>query len=114
MLVVALAGAPAADVTGKWRGTLTAQRDDGTTHEDKALLILTQKGNTVTGTAGGDENDRHPITTGTIDGNKVALEVTTKGGRTMKLALSIEGEEMKGTITNGERVAQIALKKLKE
>ena len=114
MLVVALAGAPGVDVTGKWSGTLTAQRDDGTKHEDTALLILTQKGTTITGTAGGHENDRHPISKGSIDGNKIALEVTLKNGRLMTFALSVENEDMKGTINTGERSAQIVLKKQKE
>jgi hypothetical protein len=114
MLAVALAAAPAADISGKWSGTLTAQRDDGSKHEDTALLILTQKGTTITGTVGGHENDRHPITKGTIDGNKIALEATLQNGRVMTFALSVENEDMKGTIQMGERTAQIVLKKQKE
>ena len=44
-----LVGAPA-DVTGKWEGTLTGQRPDGTTSEDSAYMVLEQKGTSVTGT----------------------------------------------------------------
>jgi hypothetical protein len=113
-LAVALAAAPA-NVTGTWEGTLTAQRGDGSTREDKALLILTQKDGTVTGTIGGGEDDQHPITTGTVDGNKVTLAATTDGGREFHIELTVESDEsMKGTIKSGERHATIAVKKRKE
>lgn len=113
VLMATLAAQPAT-VTGKWGGTLVGQRDDGEKREDTALLILTQKGTTITGTVGGNENDRHPITSGKIDGNKIALEATLQNGRVMTFALVVENDGMKGTITSGERTAQIALKKLKE
>lgn len=113
VLMATIAAAPV-DVNGKWEGKLTVQREDGTTHEDTALVILDQKDTTVTGTVGGHENDRHPITSGSIDGNKVTLLATTGNGREMKIELTVENDEMKGTISSGDRKAQLQLKKRKE
>ena len=109
-----LVGAPA-DVTGTWEGKLIGQRPDGTTSEDGAYLVLAQKGTTVTGTVGGNIDDQHPITTGTIDGSKVTLQAThSSNGREYKVELTVEGDEMKGTVTSGERTAQVSVKRLKK
>jgi len=84
MLMIALAATAlaAADVTGTWRGTLTPDgRDAG-----PALLILKQEGNAVTGTAGPDANESHPISKGKVDNDTVTFEVETPDG-VMKFAL---------------------------
>jgi hypothetical protein len=113
-LCLALVGGTAADVTGKWQGKITGQRPDGTTSEDTALLILEQKGTTVSGTVGGSESDRHPITSGTVDGNKLTLQAkNAKNDREYKIELTIDGDQMKGTLTAGERVAQLVVTRLK-
>jgi len=114
-LLLALIAAPPADVKGKWDGKITGQREDGTTSEDSALLILDQKDATITGTVGGNESDQHPITSGTIEGNKVSLVAKhLKNEREYKIELTVEGDEMKGTVTSGERRGQLVLKKRKE
>ena len=114
-LSLALAVQAPIDVTGKWDGEITGERADGTTNQDSALLILTQKDRTITGTAGGDESDRNPITSGTIDGNKINLMVMhERNKREFKIELTVEGDEMKGTIVAGERRGQIVLRKRKE
>jgi hypothetical protein len=114
-LSLALVVGSAAEVKGKWDGKVTGQRPDGTASEDTALLILDQKDSTVTGTVGGSESDQHPITSGTIEGNKVTLVAkNTQNGREYKLELTLEAEEMKGTLTSGERKAQLVVKKRKE
>jgi hypothetical protein len=114
-LLLALVVGSAADVTGKWEGKLTGQRDDGSTSEDTALLILEQKGTTITGTVGGNDADRHPITKGTIAGNKIALTAkNARNDREYTLELTVEGDVMKGTLATGERKAQLVLKRRKE
>ena len=112
VLMATMTAAPL-DVAGRWEGKLTAQKPDGTTHEDTALVILEQKDTTLTGTVGGSDADRHPITSGSITGNKVLLTAQT-GDREMKLELTVEKDEMKGTITRGEMQAQLQLKKQKK
>lgn len=111
-LMVSLVAGPAADVTGKWDGTIKAQRSDGSTHEDSALLILTQKDKTITGTVGGNESDQHPIVSGTIDGNKLTiLAKHANDGREYRLELTVDGTEMKGKLTSGDRSAELVAKK---
>jgi hypothetical protein len=114
-LLLTLVAGPAVDVKGKWDGTITAQRPDGTTNNDTALLILDQKDTTVTGTVGGNESDQHPITSGTIEGNKLTLLAKhAQNGREYKIELTVEGDEMKGTLSTGERQAQLVAKRRKE
>jgi len=113
-LALAVVAAPAADVTGRWEGKLSAQRPDGTTTEDTALLILQQKGSTISGTIGGSDTDQHPITKGAIDGSKVSLVArNTRNEREYLLELTLDGDQMTGTLTMGERKAQLTLKRAK-
>jgi hypothetical protein len=112
-LLVTLAAAPA-NVTGKWDGTLTGQREDGSKNEDTALMILEQKETTITGTVGGSDSDQHPITSGKIEGNKITLEAKSANGREFHIELTLENDELKGTIATGGRLAQLQLRKRKE
>ena len=106
-------GAPA-DVTGKWEGKISGTRPDGSTAEDTALLILEQKGTTLTGSVGGNESDQHPITKGTVDGNKISITAKNRNNeREIKLELTVEGDDIKGTLIMGERSAQLAAKRVK-
>jgi hypothetical protein len=106
-------GAPA-DVTGKWQGTLTSTRSDGSTAEDTALVILEQRGSKLSGTVGSNENDRHPITSGSIDGNKISLQAKNANNeREYTIELTVEGDAMKGSLTSGDRSATLALKRVK-
>lgn len=112
-LSAVLTAAPA-DVKGKWDGTITAQREDGSTHQDTALLILDQKDSAVTGTVGGNEDDQHPITSGTIDGNKLTILARHKeNGREYRLELTVDADDMKGTLSSGQRQAQLVCKRRK-
>lgn len=114
-LIVSLTTGPVtADITGKWDGTINATAPDGTARQDSALLILTQKDKAITGTVGGNEDDQHPIVSGSIEGNKVTiLAKNQRGDREYKLELTLEGDEMKGKLSSGERTADLALKKRK-
>ena len=107
-------GAPA-DVTGKWEGKISMTRPDGSPGEDTALLILEQKDTTLTGSVGGNESDQHPITKGTVDGNKISITAKNRNNseREIKLELTVEGEDMKGTLVMGERSAQLVAKRVK-
>ena len=51
-LAPAVAAQTAASFTGKWEGTFTRQRPDGTEDTSKVVFDLTQKGKELTGTAG--------------------------------------------------------------
>ena len=113
ILLSALTAVPA-DVTGKWEGSLTATRGDGSKHDDTVLLILNQKDGTVSGSIGGGENDQHPISTGTIDGDKVVITAThATNGREYRLELTLQNEELNGTVTAGEVRAEVRTKRRK-
>ncbi len=114
-LSLSLVAGSAADVTGKWDGKISGVREDGSKSEDTALLILTQKDTTITGTIGGSETDQHPITSGTIEGSKITIQAKhTTNDREYRLELTIEGDEIKGTLTSGDRKAELVAKKRKE
>ena len=113
LLVIALAAASlAADVTGNWQGTITPDgRDPG-----PALLVLKQDGEAVTGTAGPDEGERHPIRSGKVLNDTVTFEVETPGG-VMMFALKQNGEDLTGEITrerDGQKqTAKLAVRRTK-
>jgi len=81
-----------ADATGRWAGTIGDERGS-----DQALLILQQDGTKLTGTAGSDDNDRHSIQNGTIEGDTVRFEVP-RGDAVLSVVLKVTGDEMSGTI----------------
>lgn len=113
-LLLALVASSPVDVKGKWEGKVISQREDGTRNENAALLILDQKDGAVTGTVGADETDRHPVTSGTIEGNTLTLHAKhAENGREFHIELTVEGDEMKGTIKSGERTAEVVVKKIK-
>ena len=103
----------AADLTGTWKGTLTPDgRDPG-----PALLVLQQDGTSVTGTVGESEDtDRHPIRSGTIQGDLVTFDIEMAEG-SMKFELRLKGDELTGGVTrerDGQtRKAMLAVKRSK-
>ncbi len=106
--------AAAVDVTGRWEGTLSNARPDGGTEENPALIVLKQKDSVLTGTVGADDSDRHPITSGKIEGNKLTLFATSKNsGTEFKIELTAEADDLKGTISSGERKGTLQLHRVK-
>ena len=112
-LVVGVAAAPA-DVTGRWEGKLVSEREDGTSREEPALLILRQKGTTITGTVGEHESDQHPITSGSIEGDKIVLVAqNANNGREYRIELTLAGDELTGSVTSGDTRAQLHARRRK-
>jgi hypothetical protein len=104
----------AADIGGRWQGTVVVQREDGSSDQDSVLMILTQKDATITGTVGGREDDQFPITKGSIEGSKVTFQATNpNNGREYLVELLVDGDEMKGVVTMGQRKADLKVKKMK-
>jgi len=103
----------AADMSGKWAGTLSGDQNNS----DSALLILQQDGTKLTGTAGSDENDRHPIQNGTVQEDSVKFEVQLQD-RVLVADLTVKGDEMSGKVEmkrNGQtvRTGRLSLKRAK-
>ena len=92
--------------TGKWEGTYTLQRPDGTPAEPRAILFdMTQKGNEITGTAGpADQQTR--IDKGVVADGKATFEVQVPDGPLFKFSLTIVKGRLQGDMT-GERDGQV-------
>ncbi|MCU1233999.1 MAG: hypothetical protein JWP63_1966 [Candidatus Solibacter sp.] len=87
--------ASAADVTGTWDGTFKITTPDGQTQDDTVHLVLKQSGGAITGTAGPNADQQVPIGKGTIEGNKVVLEVPVPDGM-FKFDVVLDGDHLKG------------------
>ncbi|HMC60180.1 MAG TPA: hypothetical protein VKJ01_13385 [Candidatus Solibacter sp.] len=100
LLLLGLAlSAAAADITGNWSGSFNITRPDGETKEAEALLVLKQNGSEITGSVGPNENERHPIAKGKIEGDKITLETAEGDGPAIKFELVLEGDHIKGGAT---------------
>jgi hypothetical protein len=103
----------AADLTGKWAGTVD-MKQDGDAQTIPVVMIVKQEGNKLTGTAGPEE-DQHAIQKGVVDGDTVTLEVD--GGEAIYyLELKVDGDQISGAVkqgADGEKM-KIALKRVKQ
>ena len=91
--------------TGKWEGTYTLQRPDGTTAEPRPIVFdITQKGKEITGTAG-PPDEQTKIEKGVVADGKATFQVQTEGPL-FKFSLSIVKGRLQGDMT-GERDGQV-------
>jgi hypothetical protein len=91
-----------ADVSGKWSGSFDISGPDGEGKAAMAFLVLKQTGDSITGTAGPNEQQQFTIKTGKIDGDKITLEVAHDNGLVLKFDLTLADGHIKGDVT-GER-----------
>ena len=96
-----LAAQTTASFTGKWEGTFTRQRDDGTENTQPVVFDLTQKGTALTGTAG-PANQQWKIDKGAVTDGKATFEVQQPDGPLFKFSLTIVKGRLQGDMT-GER-----------
>jgi hypothetical protein len=92
LLCLAAMTAFAADVTGKWTGTVSPDGES----PSSAYLIVKQSGATLTGSAGPAEDQQWPLTNGKIQGNHITGEVTSPEGMVFKLDITVDGDKMTG------------------
>jgi|SRR4026209_1821715 len=91
----------AASFTGKWEGTFTRQRPDGTEGSQPVVFNLTQKGKTLTGT-GGPPDKQWNVEKGAVDAGKATFEIQQPDGPLFKFVLTIVKGRLQGDMT-GER-----------
>jgi hypothetical protein len=102
VLAPPLAAQKAESFTGRWEGTFTMQRPDGTEGNSNAVVFdLTQKGKALTGTAGPTEQ-QWKIDKGAVNAGKATFEVQQPDGPLFKFTLSIVKGRLQGEMT-GER-----------
>ena len=106
----------AADVTGKWSGSLEAKGEDGSAIAVPAHMELKQAGEAITGTVGKGSAHEYAIQKGKMDGNQITFEFTAPEGdedsafvHRVKLAVVSEGRlegdlqfEVEGTKVAGK------------
>lgn len=101
-LAPAAAAQASSSFTGRWEGTFTMQRPDGTEGEPRPVVFdLTQKGKVLTGTAG-PTSQQWRIEKGRVDAGKASFEVQQPEGPLFKFNLSIVKGRLQGEM-NGER-----------
>jgi len=101
-LAPALAAQTSASFTGKWEGTFTMQRPDGTEGEPRPVVFdLTQKGKALTGTAG-PPDQQWKIDKGAVAAGKANFEVQQPNGPLFKFTLTIVKGRLQGDMA-GER-----------
>jgi hypothetical protein len=106
LVLAALAPAVAAQTattsfTGRWEGTFTLVRSDGTEDTDPVVFNLTQKGKALTGTAG-PADKQWKIEKGAVNAGKATFEVQQPNGPLFKFTLTIVKGRLQGEMT-GER-----------
>lgn len=113
----------AADVSGKWTGTLEAAGEDGRPVAIPAYMEFTQTGNAIQGAVSKDAEHRYAIEKGKIDGDQIAFEFTAPEGdedsafvHKVKLAMTGEGRlegEMQFEAEGNKVVAKLKLTRTK-
>lgn len=114
LLAAFAALAQAADASGKWTGTFTAEGSD---HTEGGVVILKQTGAEITGSAGPSDEEQMPISNGKIDGDRITFDVNGPDGLMLKISLVLEGDSLKGDVAGshgGEAMkAKLDLKRVK-
>ena len=85
----------AAGLTGKWTGTFIDNSEGN--KSESAVMILTQDGNTLTGTAGPTADEQMAISNGKVDGNNVTFDIKADEV-SIHLTLQLVDNHLKGQI----------------
>ena len=88
------------DVSGKWNGSLEVKLPDGETVSQPAWTEFVQKGQEITGGAGGGDSDEtSPIEKATFDGKNLSFQFTGPDGRVYKANLILaDDDHLEGTL----------------
>jgi len=100
-LVILLAPvvAHAADISGKWSGSMDMKAPDGTAQSMAVTAEFKQDGKTVTGTAGREGDDQLTVEKGVFEGGQLTFEVEAPDGiYSVKLTLVDDGH-LKGEVS---------------
>jgi len=97
--VTPAAAQTAAPFDGKWEGTFTLNRPDGTPAEPRPIVFnLIQKGKDITGTAG-PADDQAKIINGVATGTKATFDVEMSNGSPFKFSVAIVKGNLQGDMS---------------
>jgi hypothetical protein len=99
LLMLASLAFAAADVSGKWTGTMDVKMPDGSVNSTPVTAELKQTGATVTGTAGVAGQDQFALEKGTLAGNQLTFEVHAPDGVYAIKATVVSETQIKGDIS---------------
>ena len=100
----------AADVTGKWTGSMVLNAG----RTDPANVHLKQNGNEVTGTMGPSDEKQFPLSSARIDGDMVTIEAKP-GPSVLRLTMKLEGTKLSGEVFEDNReIGTVSLQKAGE
>jgi len=88
----------AADLSGKWTGSMDLKMPDGSLNSTPVSADLKQTGATVTGTAGVAGGDQFPVK-GIFDGNQLTFEVQAPDGVYAVKATAVSDTQLKGEVS---------------
>ena len=93
-----------ADVTGEWFGVFHVVTPDGGKRDDKAVLILKQQGDEVTGSLGETEEKQFPFKKGKMNGNMLTIEMD---GNPVLFTLKLDGNKLTGELRDPQTPSKI-------
>ncbi len=91
------AQAPPWSPSGNWVGTFDVVNGDGSVEPGNAFLSLAQSGSSLTGGAGDASDHLSPITSGSVQGQKLTFTVTVNPQTKVNFTLSQDGDHLRGT-----------------
>lgn len=107
-ILVTAASAWAADVTGKWTGSMVLNSGG----DQPAFVALKQSGEVVTGSQGPSEDHQFPITSGRFDGKQVTIEARP-GAAVFKLSMKLDGNKLTGDVyEDDQKIGTVSLQKV--
>jgi hypothetical protein len=94
IVILAAMTAMAMDISGKWSGDLEIKLPDGNVVTQPAWAEFHQKGDEISGSAGGGDSDESsPLEKGLFDGKKLAFQFTGPDGRVYKASLVLTADD---------------------
>ncbi len=99
LLMLAPFAFAAADVSGKWAGTMDMKMPDGSVNSTPVTAEFKQTGATITGTAGVAGQDQFTVEKGALDGNQLTFEVHANDGIYAVKATVVSDTQIKGEVT---------------
>jgi hypothetical protein len=108
LLLLGVSVASAADINGKWSGTLESVGNSRGTVTQAHQMTIKQEGASIKGTAGPRPDAQWEIEDGKLEGNKLTFN-SVSGQLKLTYALEVQGDSMAGTVTVTNR-AEISWK----
>jgi len=107
----------AADVSGKWSGTIERKDEERSPQSRPAFMVLKQDGNKLTGSGGPNESEQNEIRNGKVEGEKLTFEIPIGEG-VLYFDLKANGDQIEGDIkaqeNDGKLTGKISLKRVAE